>query len=397
MWLFGKRLNIKKAARGEEESSCPEDLPVFAPEIETGISEYTEPEVQSEIADELPTFDEDEERPFTMPASDSFLEETEDEEAEEVADEGEDSAREEQALIVPEEQAEELSEEQVEEQPEDVEEEEAEEPRIYEEGESPAEIYEELRDLPYASRTYGLLEDRMLLVHPDGLGGLFLFEEYGDYQVASPDKCKLFVRLKGLKGRFKGKNYATADFEYVIKNRAWPLMVLATNKNQYRSAIDQGYKPYKTAPDGKGMLLCKDISLYRIKDLTLRVELTLPTPVLTTAEYLVNLQRTDLEEVDCEKQFKKLCRRVGEYLHEQSGEALFTAQVLKVAKNLVVCFPLEGVAQKGDRFGGDVITAVAPASDGTLILQIGSEQNVRLPLEAGGAYKGQHLLALPTE
>ena len=60
MWLFGKRLNIKKAARGEEESSCPEDLPVFAPEIETGISDYTEPEVQSEIADELPTFDEDE-------------------------------------------------------------------------------------------------------------------------------------------------------------------------------------------------------------------------------------------------------------------------------------------------------------------------------------------------
>ena len=53
------------------------------------------------------------------------------------------------------------------------------------------------------------------------------------------------------------------------------------------------------------MLLCKDISLYRIKDLTLRVELTVPTPVLTTCEYLVNLQRSDLEEVDCEKQFKK--------------------------------------------------------------------------------------------
>ena len=392
MWLFGKRLNIRKAAKEEgEEEGRLEELPVFAPEIETGIEEYTEPVTEAEAI--LPAFDENEEHPFTMPAPEG--EEQEDglplrEEASELLPSVE-------SFEQSEEQSEEQPEEEPEEQPEDVEEEEAEEPRIYEEGESPAEIYEELKDLPYASRTYGLCENRMLLAHPDGLGGLFLFEEYGDYQVASPDKCRVFVRLKGVKGRFKGKNYATTDFEYVMKNHAWPLMVLAANKNQYRSAIDQGYKPYKTSPDGRGMLLCKDISLYRIKDLTLRVELTVPTPVLTTCEYLVNLQRSDLEEVDCEKQFKKLCKKVGEYLLEEGKSAFFTAQVLKVAKNLAVCFPLEGVPQKGDRFGGDVITAIAPASDGTLILQIGSEQDVRLPLAPGSAYKGQHALTMPAE
>lgn len=392
MWLFGKRLNIRNAAREEdEEEAYAEELPSFAPEIETGISEYKEPEVCPSV-DLLPDFDEEEERPFAMPNEGELAEEEEvdlSNEVEEQEDTEEDSSFDTVALLNALEKEEDL--------PEEIAEEEPEEPLLNEDDDTPKEIYEQLKSLSYAAKTYGLSDNRMLLVHPDGNGGLYLFEEYGDYQVASPDKCKAFVRLKGLKGRFKGKNYATSDFEYVLKNRAWPLCVLATNKAQYRSAIDQGYKPYKTTSDEKGMLLCKDVSLYRIKDLTLWVELTVPSPVLTTCEYLVTISRATLEQADCEKEFKKLCRKVGEYLLENGNDVFFTVQVLKTARNLVVCFPLDGVPAKGDRFGGDVITALAPSADGTLILQIGNDQEARLPFVSGAAYKGQHALELPTE
>ena len=48
-------------------------------------------------------------------------------------------------------------------------------------------------------------------------------------------------------------------------------------------------------------------------------------------------------------------------------------------------------------FGGGVITACAPAKDGTLILQIGSDPEKALPLEEGRAYFGQHKLVLEEE
>ena len=373
MWLFGKWTNIRKAAREdeEEEGAYKEELPSFAPEIETGLSEYTEPQLQDSV-EELPAFD-DEEDEVLQAAGESLSFDEEEEPA---------KAAEEEAI------------EEIEDLPEEVTEDE--QTAFEEEGENPRELYDQLMQLPYAARTYGLCDEKMLMVHPDGNGGLYFFETFGDYSVGSPDRCRAFVRLKGLKGQFKGVDYATSDFEYVTKKRSWPVCVLAKNKDQYRSAIDQGYKPYKASADGKGMLLAKDISLYRIKELTLRVELTVPSPVLTTTEYLIRVPRPLIEGLDCEKQFKKLCKQASEYLLAKQ-DVFFNAQVLKIRKNLAVCFPLEGVAQKGDRFGGDVITAVAPASDGTLILQIGSEQNVRLPLEAGGAYKGQHVLALPTE
>ena len=120
MWLFGKRLNIRKAAKEEgEEEGRLEELPVFAPEIETGIEEYTEPVTEAEAI--LPAFDENEERPFTMPVPEG--------------EEQEDGLplREEASELLPsvesfeqEEQSEEQPEEEPEEQPEDVEEEEAE-------------------------------------------------------------------------------------------------------------------------------------------------------------------------------------------------------------------------------------------------------------------------------
>lgn len=370
MWLFGKRTNIRKAAREDEEdeSAYAEELPSFAPEIETGLSEYTETPIE-DIATELPAFDEDEE---TLP---SFEEESLDlEEEEENA----------QDCEAPEEDL-----------PQEVTEDE--ELSFEEDGENPREVYEQLLTLPYSARNYGLCGENILMVHPDGNGGLYFFETYGDYSVGSPDKCTAFVRLKGLKGHFKGVDYATSDFEYVTRNRSWPMCVLAKNKEQYRSAVAQGYKPYKASADGKGMLLCKDISLYRIKDLILRVELTVPAPVLTTTEYLVRVPRTMLEGLDCEKQFKKLCQMAAEYLLSLQGDSFFKAQVLKVCKNLVVCFPLEGVPQKGDYFGGAVITACAPAKDGTLILQIGNDTGRALPLEEGRSFVGQHYLELTEE
>ena len=51
MWLFGKRTNIIKAARDDEEDERldVEELPSFAPEIETGLSEYTEEQIEEDI------------------------------------------------------------------------------------------------------------------------------------------------------------------------------------------------------------------------------------------------------------------------------------------------------------------------------------------------------------
>jgi hypothetical protein len=369
MWLFGKRTNIIKAARDDEEDERldVEELPSFAPEIETGLSEYTEEQIEEDIK-ELPAFEDEEDRVQSAPAP-VFAEESFEEDFEE--------------------------EEEIVDFPEEVTEDE--EFSFEEEGENPREVYEQLASLPYSARNYGVCEDKVYTVHPDGNGGLYFFETFGDYSIGSPDRCKAFVRLKGLKGHFKGTDYATSDFEYLTKSRSWPICVLARNKEQYRSAIDQGYKPYKASLDGTGMLLCKDISLYRIKDLTLRAEVTIPSPVLTTNEYLVCVSRADIEGLDCEKQFKKLCQRVAELVLAQNEDLFFKLQVLKARKNLAVCFPLQGLPLKGDGFGGGVITACAPAKDGTLILQIGSDPEKALPLEEGRAYFGQHKLVLEEE
>ena len=59
MWLFGKRVSIKKVAQDEEEEELPEELPVFAPEIFTEKEDSApsvppeEPNCPSE-AEELP-------------------------------------------------------------------------------------------------------------------------------------------------------------------------------------------------------------------------------------------------------------------------------------------------------------------------------------------------------
>ena len=62
-----------------------------------------------------------------------------------------------------------------------------------------------------------------------------------------------------------------------------------------------------------------------------------------------------------------------------------------------MCFPLEGNAFVGDRFGGDRVTATAPADDGTVIFQIGSDREATLPLSEGGAFRGQHRIEIAEE
>ena len=366
MWLFGKRANIIKAAREDEEDDrlSAEELPSFAPEIETGLSEYTEPQIEETIT-ELPAFEEEE--PLKKAAGAEQMQDAFEEDDDDVA------------VDFPEEVTED------------------EEFSFEEDGENPREVYDQLMDLPYSARNYGVCDDNVFMVYPDGNGGLYFFETFGDYSIGSPDRCKAFVRLKGLKGHFKGTDYATSDFEYLTESRSWPICVLARNKEQYRSAVNQGYKPYKASADGTGMLLCKDVSLYRIKDLTLRAEITVPSPVLSTSEYLVGVSRGTIEGLDCEKQVKKLCKGIAELVLSEGEEVFFKMQVLKVRKNLVVCFPLQGLPQKGDSFGGGVITACAPAKDGTLILQIGHDEQRILPLEEGRAYLGQHTLTLIEE
>lgn len=443
MWLFGKRVNISKVARDEEEEELEaSELPSFAPEIlvDEKVSQKQEFKAQraqgqctvetlqnsTQEPEQVPV-EEQETEPWkdAMDDLDPFFEDASKEELpggekklslwekakkklqkqmpEEEQEENElpvFEEDEEEALFLPPQEPEQVAQEPlqavIEEPQEDLPEEitEEEEESFEEAGADPRELYEQLKALPYAQRNYGLYQDKMLMIHPDGDGGLYFFEEFGDYNMGSPDQCKAFVRIKGLKGRFKGKNYATSDLEYVISKKAWPVCVLARNNAQYRSAIDRGYKPYKRSADGKGILLCTDISLYRIKDLSLRVELTVPTPVLSTVDYQLTLPRTILEGVEGEKQFKKLCKAVCEYLLTLEDDARFAVQVLKVRKNIAVCFPLQGMPKTGDLFADGVITAVAPAADGTLLLQIGNDTDVVLPLKEGGSYKGQRQLAL---
>ena len=199
MWLFGKRANIIKAAREDEEDDrlSAEELPSFAPEIETGLSEYTEPQIEETIT-ELPAFEEEE--PLKKAAGAEQMQDAFEEDDDDVA------------VDFPEEVTED------------------EEFSFEEDGENPREVYDQLMDLPYSARNYGVCDDNVFMVYPDGNGGLYFFETFGDYSIGSPDRCKAFVRLKGLKGHFKGTDYATSDFEYLTESRSWPICVLARNK-----------------------------------------------------------------------------------------------------------------------------------------------------------------------
>ena len=65
-------------------------------------------------------------------------------------------------------------------------------------------------------------------------------------------------------------------------------------------------------------------------------------------------------------------------------------QVQKVRRNLAVCFPMDGKPEIGDHLGGERITDMAPAGDGTLILKLGSDESVVPDLKEGRIVRGQH-------
>ena len=262
---------------------------------------------------------------------------------------------------------------------------------------TPGDIYAHLKGLPYTSRGYALSNDRLYLFHPDGKGKLYLFEQFGDFDIVDPEDCKAFIRITSFGGTFRGTKYTTTDLEYIIKQKNWPLTIRVNNRRSYDEAVTDGFVPVKKPGAGKGMLMTKTVSLYRLKDLHLTAEITVPGPAAASETYRVDLPRTLLEATDGEKPFKKLCKSVIDLVTEQAEDPFFTAQILKVCRNLVVCFPLEGAARTGDLFAGGVVTAVAPLDNGTTILQIGSDQKVRLPLSENAVERGQHRLTLIDE
>lgn len=371
MWFFRNKTSVKNVARDDEDENdiCKEELPSFAPKIVVDT-----PALAEEPVMELPEDDFQEEQ--SLPLNDDLLD-----------DDSYSYPRSEYSEMPLSVQ----SQPQEQDPPKDPEKEEPEE--LYDEGQSPAQRYEQAMKQPYTARRYGLTDQGMKLVTLDGNGGLYLFEEFGDYMVASPDACSGYIRVIGIMGVFKGKEYRTTELEYVLKERAWPLLVVAKNKEQYRNAMAEGYQPYKRSSDGKGIVMVKPISLYRMKDLALKVEITYPSPVVQSQMYYISVNRAMLEGAEGEKQFKKLLQTVLEKMPDRAQQ-FFRVQVLKVRKNIAVCFPMEGNPQVGDHFAEGMITAVAPAGDGTVLLQVGNDQTEVLPLAEGTEERGQHRITL---
>ncbi len=351
MWPFKKIAKIKDIARDDDpdEASISEELPSFAPEIIMDMppkSVNPDPlSVEHEEKSMLPEIDREQEETLLVPPTENKAEQEESHSEEKFS-------------------------------------------------ETPAEIFARLKVAPLSVRTYALYEGRIFLCHPDGADTLYLFSEYGDYNIVAPESCKAFIRISLLGGTFRNKCYTSSDFEYIIKEHAFPLCVLARGKAQYDNALKNGYKPYKTSHDGKGMLLFKAISLYRMKDLCLRVHLALTAPVAEGESFIIELPRTVLEEVDCEKQFRILCKKILDMVLGCKTNPFFTVQVLKIRRNIAVCLPLEGIPAPKDHFGGGTINATAPSDDGTLLIQIGQDEAFRPNLAEGFAERGQHRLSL---
>ncbi len=391
MWLFGKRINVRKVARDEDtdEDTTDEELPSFAPKLIIDSPE--------EAAPVLPSFEEEpsvraysshgEEDPSGRRTPTQPSEDMNEEKMRARMQSTGDSDRNGEILT---------------DAPADM------DALIGQSGgdgddgcgEKPEEIYEHLKTLPLSSRLYALYDGRVLPAHSDGNGGLYLFDENGEYILASSGECKAFARLTGLSGIFRGRLYSTTDFEYIMKERQWPLRAAARSKTAYEEYVEQGFEPCGRTSDGRGLALSKSVSFFRMKDVCLRTELTLPGHMpgqfagSRSESYVFGLPRAILEEMSDEKQFRKLCKTVMERAGEQTGELFFTVQVLKVRRNLAVCFPLEGMPQAGDHFAGGTVNAVAPAGDGTVIVQVGQDQSVKLPLSEGETEKGQRRLTL---
>ena len=254
-------------------------------------------------------------------------------------------------------------------------------------------MYQQEKELSYSERIYALHDGRLFWACPDATGAVYLFEEFGEYIKVLPAECDAFFRIGGLEVSFKGKIHRTGNLEYVFREKAFPFFRQVKNKQEYDTAEKEGYKPFRRSENGKGMRMVKPVSLYRMKDLTVLLEKIGGSPAEENRKYALAIPRRLLEEVDGERQFKKLLSTMAQRL-EGEEDCSFKVQVLRVRKNLAVCLPLKGQPQVGDRFAGNRITDLALTEDGTVILQIGNDRETPLPLTEGTVEEGQHLLAL---
>ena len=257
----------------------------------------------------------------------------------------------------------------------------------------PSRLFDELRALPLASRVYGLYGSRLLLSCPNGADKVLLFEENGACIPADAGDCAAYIRIAGVEGVFRGKRKSTTDLEYLMTEKSFPLSFLATNSEQYELAEKEGFLPYKKAPNSRGVLMIKPLSLYRIKDLTLRVEFADGRSIRESSEYLIGFDRSLFEDTEGSRQFQRIGRAAAELLlaHEHIS---FTVQIMKIQKNLVLCFPMDGTPEKGDLLAGERIVELAPAKNGALVLQLGTDDEVKLKLREGTSEKGQRHLSL---
>lgn len=373
MWLFGKKYRVGKIAREDDEEDLSfEELPSFAPEILTDEDCLPEETKRGK------------EKKKDNTAKNAVLEEKEELDIEDQTEN----------ITVTDLVNETDAEEEPENAAESAESEKVEDVIDNQDARSPEDLYAKVRALPLSSKAYALFDGKVSEVCPDGKGGVYLFGEFGEYTGVKADDCTAFLRVTGIGGSFRNKNYFSDDLEYIFKEGNFPLCTTAKNNAEYESFAADGFLPFKKAGNGKGLVMIKPMSLYRMKDLFLRVEYTGSGMTDESDVYEIEVQRNTLASVDGAKQFRKLVYRISVLLGE-TEDPFFTLQVLKVRKNLAVCFPLEGCAETGDRLCGETVTATAPMKDGTVILQLGTDPQVRLSLAEGGSEKGQHRIVLP--
>ena len=257
----------------------------------------------------------------------------------------------------------------------------------------PGEIYVRLRALPECEQVYGLYDGRMLLSCPDDAGGVYLFEENGDYLIAEPGDCKGYLRVLSVEGSFRSKTYKTKDLAYILREKTFPITANVRTKEEYDLAARDGYLPYRQSSDGKSIKMVKPMSLYRMKDTVLRVEFAGGRTVGESEEFVLGFERSLFEESEGSKHFSRICKAALETILKVE-QPFFTLQVLKVRKNLVLAFPMDGKPKIGDRFADGCITDLASTDDGTLVLRIGADENAALPLHEGRSARGQHQITI---
>lgn len=254
-------------------------------------------------------------------------------------------------------------------------------------------LFTELCALPLHRRVYGLYGKDLLLSCPNERGGVYLFDRNGVCLSAAPDECAAFIRLCGAEGYFRNKRCRTSDLSYLLDEQSFPLSFIARNREQYDLSLEDGYLPYETAANGRGARMIKPLSLYRMKDLMLRVEYADAKNGVESDEYLIDADRSSFEGPGGYAQFLRLGRACAETV-AASVDPFFSVQILKVRKNLVVCFPMDGRPLVGDLLADEKITDMTQMDDGALLLKLGSDESLRPDLKEGDTVKGQHRIVL---